>query len=178
MPGLSGTDYLVQAREIVPTAKRVLLTAYADTEAAIQAINEVDLDYYLLKPWDPPEEKLFPVLEDLLGAWEAGGRPSDSSGALMDQKTRDDHIARVQRDGFTIVENAISPELVDALNAGLERLELETGAKPAMNGFEGHKTVRIYNLLAFGDPFTRVPVHDNVLPVIDSLAGLIQKVNV
>src|SRR5262249_37408061 len=57
MPGLSGTDYLVQAREIVPEAKRVLLTAYADTEAAIQAINEVSLDYYLLKPWDPPEEQ-------------------------------------------------------------------------------------------------------------------------
>src|SRR6201997_4101343 len=69
MPGLSGTDYLVRARELVPTAKRVLLTAYADTEAAIQAINEVDLDYYLLKPWDPPEENLFPVIRDLLSAW-------------------------------------------------------------------------------------------------------------
>ena len=72
MPGLSGTDYLVQAREVVPEAKRVLLTAYADTEAAIQAINEVSLDYYLLKPWDPPEEQLFPVVEDLLTTWEAG----------------------------------------------------------------------------------------------------------
>ena len=72
MPGLSGTEYLVRAREIVPTAKRVLLTAYADTEAAIQAINEVSLDYYLLKPWDPPEEELFPVVEDLLTAWESG----------------------------------------------------------------------------------------------------------
>ncbi len=72
MPGLSGTDYLVAARELVPDAKRVLLTAYADTEAAIQAINEVSLDYYLLKPWDPPEEQLFPVLEDLLTTWEAG----------------------------------------------------------------------------------------------------------
>ncbi|HEY2656179.1 MAG TPA: FAD-dependent oxidoreductase [Solirubrobacteraceae bacterium] len=72
MPGLSGTDYLVRAREVVPTAKRVLLTAYADTEAAIQAINEVDLDYYLLKPWDPPEDKLFPIVSDLLSTWEAG----------------------------------------------------------------------------------------------------------
>src|SRR5437763_10583781 len=72
MPGLSGTDYLVRAREVVPSAKRVLLTAYADTEAAIQAINEVDLDYYLLKPWDPPEEELIPVIEDLLTTWEAG----------------------------------------------------------------------------------------------------------
>ena len=56
----------------MPDAKRVLLTAYADTEAAIQAINEVALDYYLLKPWDPPEEQLFPVVEDLLTTWEAG----------------------------------------------------------------------------------------------------------
>jgi thioredoxin reductase (NADPH) len=72
MPGLSGTDYLVRARDIAPSAKRVLLTAYADTEAAIQAINEVALDYYLLKPWDPPEDQLFPVVDDLLTTWEAG----------------------------------------------------------------------------------------------------------
>src|SRR5689334_12411512 len=72
MPGMPGTEYLVQARTIVPDAKRLLLTAYADTEAAISAINEVALDYYLLKPWDPPEEQLFPVVEDLLTTWEAG----------------------------------------------------------------------------------------------------------
>ena len=62
MPGMAGTQYLVEARKIVPDAKRVLLTAYADTEAAIAAINTVALDYYLLKPWDPPEEQLFPVV--------------------------------------------------------------------------------------------------------------------
>ncbi|MEN0012149.1 MAG: response regulator, partial [Solirubrobacteraceae bacterium] len=72
MPGMPGTEYLAKAREIVPDARRVLLTAYADTEAAIAAINEVALDYYLLKPWDPPEEQLFPVVEDLLTTWEAG----------------------------------------------------------------------------------------------------------
>ena len=72
MPGMQGTDYLVEARKLVPEAKRVLLTAYADTEAAIAAINEVALDYYLLKPWDPPEEQLFPVVEDLLTTWESG----------------------------------------------------------------------------------------------------------
>src|SRR5271165_7337556 len=72
MPGMAGTDYLVRARVIVPEAKRVLLTAYADTEAAIAAINDVALDYYLLKPWDPPEEQLFPVVEDLLTTWESG----------------------------------------------------------------------------------------------------------
>jgi thioredoxin reductase (NADPH) len=72
MPGMAGTDYLIEARKLVPDAKRVLLTAYADTEAAIAAINEVALDYYLLKPWDPPEEQLYPVVEDLLATWEAG----------------------------------------------------------------------------------------------------------
>jgi thioredoxin reductase (NADPH) len=72
MPGMEGTEYLAQARQIVPDAKRVLLTAYADTEAAIAAINEVSLDYYLMKPWDPPEEQFFPVLEDLLTTWESG----------------------------------------------------------------------------------------------------------
>src|SRR5215207_6683640 len=72
MPGMAGTEYLVEARKLVPDAKRVLLTAYADTEAAISAINEVALDYYLLKPWDPPEEQLYPVVEDLLTTWESG----------------------------------------------------------------------------------------------------------
>src|SRR5437763_14984557 len=82
MPGLTGTDYLVRAREMAPSAKRVLLTAYADTEAAIQAINEVSLDYYLLKPWDPPEEQLFPVVDDLLSSWEAGAA-LDSGGVRL-----------------------------------------------------------------------------------------------
>ena len=71
MPGMDGTDYLLKARAIYPEAKRVLLTAYADTDAAIQAINDVALDYYLLKPWDPPEEQLYPVVEDLLTTWQA-----------------------------------------------------------------------------------------------------------
>jgi thioredoxin reductase (NADPH) len=72
MPGMAGTDYLMEARKLVPDAKRVLLTAYADTDAAIQAINDVALDYYLLKPWDPPEEQLFPIVGDLLETWKAG----------------------------------------------------------------------------------------------------------
>jgi thioredoxin reductase (NADPH) len=72
MPGMEGTEFLVGARQVYPDAKRVLLTAYADTEAAISAINEVSLDYYLLKPWDPPDEQLFPVVGDLLETWQAG----------------------------------------------------------------------------------------------------------
>ena len=71
MPQMNGIEFLEQAMDLYPLARRVLLTAYADTSAAIDAINVVDLDYYLLKPWDPPEEKLYPVLDDLLEAWQA-----------------------------------------------------------------------------------------------------------
>jgi len=72
MPQLSGLDVLSQSMQLFPRAKRTLLTAYADTNAAIAAINTAKIDYYLLKPWDPPEEKLYPVLDDLLYDWQAG----------------------------------------------------------------------------------------------------------
>jgi thioredoxin reductase (NADPH) len=71
MPEMNGIEFLERAMDIYPGARRALLTAYADTEAAIDAINVVDLDYYLLKPWDPPEEKLYPILDALLDAWLA-----------------------------------------------------------------------------------------------------------
>src|ERR1700722_16769641 len=71
MPQMSGIEFLEQAMDLYPAARRVLLTAYADTHAAIDAINVVDLDHYLLKPWDPPEEKLYPVIDALLDAWRA-----------------------------------------------------------------------------------------------------------
>ncbi len=89
----------------------------------------------------------------------------------MNDAQRQSHVARIRRDGYTIVENAIAPALIDALNAALQRWERELDAKPAMNGFEGHKTVRIYNLLAYGAPFTDVPVHANVLPIVDEILG-------
>jgi len=76
MPGMTGIELLQAVRDIHPDAKRVLLTAYADTEVAIAAINTIRLDHYLLKPWDPPEERLFPVLEDLLSDWQASFRPA------------------------------------------------------------------------------------------------------
>jgi len=85
------------------------------------------------------------------------------------QETRQAHIERVKRDGFTIVEHAFDDTLADELNAALERLEREHNIKPAMNGFEGHKTVRIYNLLAYGAPFTRVPTDESVLPIIEGV---------
>ena len=83
MPEMIGVDFLEQAKAIFPDARRVLLTAYSDTDAAIKAINEVQLDYYLLKPWDPPEEKLFPVLDDLLEDWLANFKPEFSGIKLV-----------------------------------------------------------------------------------------------
>ena len=69
MPQMTGTEFLLAAAPLYPDARTVLLTAYADTDAAIQAINDVGLDHYLMKPWDPPEERLYPVLDDLLEDW-------------------------------------------------------------------------------------------------------------
>ncbi len=71
MPGMTGTEFLTEAMKLYPDARKVLLTAYADTEAAIESINTIGLDHYLMKPWDPPEQHLFPVLDDLLGDWWA-----------------------------------------------------------------------------------------------------------
>jgi thioredoxin reductase (NADPH) len=94
MPGMTGIEMLDRAREHAPDAKALLLTAYADTDVAIKAINDIGLDYYLLKPWDPPEERLYPVIDDLLGDWHqahpdhtsdlrlVGHRWSDRSHAL------------------------------------------------------------------------------------------------
>ncbi len=75
MPGLSGVEFLEKAIEFYPEAKRALLTAYADTDAAIRAINSVHIDHYLMKPWDPPEERLYGTVDDLLDDWQAGYHP-------------------------------------------------------------------------------------------------------
>src|SRR5919112_5926787 len=69
MPQMNGIDFLEQAMDLFPNARRALLTAYADTDAAISAINLVDVDAYLLKPWDPPEEKLYPVVDGMIKSW-------------------------------------------------------------------------------------------------------------
>ncbi len=102
MPQMNGIETLTEAKKIFPAAKRVLLTAYADTEAAIRAINEVQLNHYLLKPWDPPEQHLYPVLDDLLQDWEANYRPPFEGarvlGSRWSQKSYEvrDFLARNQ----------------------------------------------------------------------------------
>ena len=83
MPGMLGGEVLARSRELYPLARRVLLTAYSDIEAAIRAINEAHLDHYLSKPWDPPEDKLFPVVDDLLDAWQAESLPEATGLRLI-----------------------------------------------------------------------------------------------
>lgn len=95
MPGMTGVEFLEQARQHYPEARRVLLTAYADTEAAIRAINTARIHYYLTKPWDPPEEKLYPVLDDLLADWNAGHPPEfDGLRVVGHRWSRKDHELR------------------------------------------------------------------------------------
>src|SRR3954451_4641981 len=77
MPGMTGIELLEQSRTLAPGAKLLLLTAYADTDVAIRAINDIGLDYYLFKPWDPPESQFYPVVDDLLEAWRLS-HPDDS----------------------------------------------------------------------------------------------------
>jgi thioredoxin reductase (NADPH) len=95
MPQMDGVQFLTDARSRVPDARKVLLTAYADTEAAIRAINDVSLDYYLLKPWDPPEEKLYPVVSDLLEDWQAEASATFGGVRVIGHRfSRESHAAK------------------------------------------------------------------------------------
>ncbi|HXQ69586.1 MAG TPA: FAD-dependent oxidoreductase [Pyrinomonadaceae bacterium] len=127
MPGLSGVEFLEQAIELFPDAKRVLLTAYADTDAAIAAINEAGINHYLLKPWDPPEENLYPVIDDLLDDWQAnvpvqfegirvlGNRWSPESHNIKDFLARN-HVPYQWLDIETANTNSEVQALVDLLD--------------------------------------------------------------
>jgi thioredoxin reductase (NADPH) len=86
MPEMTGVEFLAQAIRLFPDAKRTLLTAYADTDAAIRAINDAKIHHYLLKPWDPPEQNLYPVLDDLLEDWQAGYRPPFSGLRVLGER--------------------------------------------------------------------------------------------
>jgi thioredoxin reductase (NADPH) len=96
MPAMTGTELLEEVERRDPAVKRVLLTAYADTDAAIAAINRAHIDYYILKPWDPPEERLYPVLDDLLEEWQAVGRPPHTDGirVIGDRWSAESHELR------------------------------------------------------------------------------------
>ena len=142
MPVMAGTDFLVQARAIVPDAKRVLLTAYADTTPAIAAINEVALDYYLLKPWDPPEERLFPVLEDLLTTWEAGAALETGGLRIIGHRfSKDSHDLRdfVARNGDS---GALARRRARRRGAGAAPGDRRRRDAPAGRGARGRRGAR------------------------------------
>ncbi len=130
MPTMSGTDFLKQAKEIFPQARKVLLTAYADTEAAISSINEVELDYYLMKPWDPPEVNLYPVLDDLLSDWQANVElPYEGirvAGTLWSAKSHEvkNFLSRnlIPYQWLDIETDSSAKQLVDSVTEGRGRL--------------------------------------------------------
>ncbi|MGH2628188.1 MAG: FAD-dependent oxidoreductase, partial [Anaerolineales bacterium] len=130
MPEMSGLEFLEKAIVLFPDSRRVLLTAYADTEAAIEAINKVGLDYYLLKPWDPPAENLYPVLDDLLAEWRANARPAFEglrvAGALWspESHTLKDFLVRNQVPylWLDVDSDPQARALAESANQGVARL--------------------------------------------------------
>jgi thioredoxin reductase (NADPH) len=169
MPQMSGIEFLEEAMDIYPLSRRVLLTAYADTHAAIDAINVVDLDHYLLKPWDPPEEKLYPVIDGLLEAWHATGdraiphtkvighRWNERSWEVRQFLARNQHSFR-----SFMADEAKGKQLLDA--AGLDGYQLpvviteqgETLVEPtnaelaAMLGLSTAPSLEMYELAVIG----------------------------
>jgi thioredoxin reductase (NADPH) len=169
MPQMSGIEFLEEAMDTYPLARRVLLTAYADTHAAIDAINVVDLDHYLLKPWDPPEEKLYPVIDGLLEEWHATGdraiphtkvighRWNERSWAVRQFLARNQHSFR-----SFMADEAKGKQLLDA--AGLDGYQLpvviteqgETLVEPtdtelaAMLGLSTNPSMEMYELAVIG----------------------------
>jgi thioredoxin reductase (NADPH) len=130
MPEMSGTEFLAEARDVYPEARKVLLTAYADTEAAISAINAVGLDHYLMKPWTPAEENLYPILDDLISDWEATAtRPYDGirvAGTLWSASSHNikDFLARSQipYQFLDIERDADARSLVEQANESTHQL--------------------------------------------------------
>ncbi len=127
MPQMNGIEFLEEAMDIFPLARRALLTAYADTDAAIQAINVVDVDHYLLKPWEPPEEKLYPVVDALIEMWRAlGDRPVEETKLVGHRWSSESYRARdfLARNSVPYrwysVDDSEGRRLLDAADATVE----------------------------------------------------------
>ena len=170
MPGMTGVDFLEHARDLYPDAKRVLLTAYADTEAAIQAINTARIHYYLTKPWDPPEERLYPVLNDLLEDWKAGYVPPfEGLRVIGNRWSLNDHMLRnfLSRNHvpYRSLDAASSEEarkLMDERHIEMEQLpavlfadgsvltEATTDGVAAKVGLSTHATQEFYDMVVVG----------------------------
>jgi thioredoxin reductase (NADPH) len=127
MPGMNGIEFLERAMDLFPNARRALLTAYADTDAAIEAINVVDVDHYLLKPWEPPEEKFYPILDALIDAWRStGDRQVEETRIVGHRWSAKSHEIRdfLARSGVPYhwynVEDAEGRKLLEAADAGVD----------------------------------------------------------
>lgn len=126
MPLVTGVDVLRHSLDIFPSVKKALLTAYADTDAAISAINEVGLDHYIMKPWDPPEEKLYPILDDLLEDWRAGYRPTFEGIRVVSHEWSKEAFElkaflamnQVPYRSFVVGADADAEKLMEAVEAG------------------------------------------------------------
>ncbi len=170
MPKMTGIEFLEQAREFFPEAKKVLLTAYADTEVAIASINDLKLDYYLMKPWDPPEENLYPVLEDLLEDWHASVRmPYEGlrvAGTLWSPRSHEvkDFLARHQiaYQWLDVEKDSKARGMVESLQTGDLKLPViyfpdggvlidpDIGALAEKTGIQTHASLPFYDLVIIG----------------------------
>ncbi len=143
MPGMSGVEFLEKAQKVYPAAKRALLTAYADTEAAIKAINTAKIHYYLTKPWDPPEEQLYPVLDDLLGAWNEGYKPRFEGMRVIGPRwSAQDHPVRDFLSRNQVPYIWLDPEREDEAFQWLERYGLDDRKLPAILFPDGSSLVQ------------------------------------
>jgi thioredoxin reductase (NADPH) len=133
MPGMTGVEFLERAQALYPDAKRALLTAYADTEAAIKAINTAKISYYLTKPWDPPEEKLYPVLDDLLENWKGGYKPPFEGLRVIGPRwSQNDYLVRDFLSRNQIPYVWLDPEKNDEAIQLLERFKVNDRKLPAV----------------------------------------------
>ncbi|WP_433469372.1 FAD-dependent oxidoreductase [Spirillospora sp. CA-142024] len=167
MPGMDGVEFLEQAMDLFPFARRVLLTAYADTDAAIRAINDVDLDHYMLKPWNPPEEKFYPVIDEQLDAWSRADRRVPGELRVVGHRWSSrcyevrDFLARHQvpytwlmdadPDGAELVAAAGSPELPLVVTSDGATLSAPSDAELAdVIGLPSTPSTGFYDLIVVG----------------------------
>lgn len=143
MPGMSGVDFLEKAQTLYPDAKRALLTAYADTEAAIKAINTAKIHYYLTKPWDPPEERLYPVLDDLLGSWNEGYKPPFEGLRVIGPRwTQQDHQVRDFLSRNQVPYVWLDPEKNSEAVELMARFKIDSARLPAVLFPDGSSLMR------------------------------------
>lgn len=170
MPSVSGVDVLRESLNTHPAAKKALLTAYADTDAAISAINDVALDHYIMKPWDPPDTKLYPILDDLLGDWLAGHRPTfDGLRIIGTEWSRDAFelkaflaMNQIPYHSLTVDQDEEASRLMETAQAALTDLPLvlfpegeplkkpSTDAVAARIGLQIHASQPAYDLAIVG----------------------------